>query len=35
MDYLVLQLAWYLLIAFCFGLLIGWFACSPRDRERT
>lgn len=34
MDYLALQLVWYLLAAFGFGLLIGWFSCSPGG-ERT
>lgn len=32
-DYLALQLVWYLLGAFAFGLIIGWFSCSSRSRR--
>jgi hypothetical protein len=31
MDYLALQLLWYLLAAFGFGLIIGWCSCSSRN----
>jgi outer membrane protein OmpA-like peptidoglycan-associated protein len=30
-DYLALHLVWYLLAAFGFGLIIGWFSCSSRN----
>jgi hypothetical protein len=30
MDYLAFQLVWYVAAAFGFGLVIGWFSCSPR-----
>jgi hypothetical protein len=34
MEYLAYQMIWYVLIAFVFGLLVGWFACG-RAGERT
>ncbi len=27
MDYLLVKLAWYVLIAFSIGLVVGWFSC--------
>jgi hypothetical protein len=31
MDYLMLHLVWYLLAAFAFGLVVGWFSCGRAD----
>lgn len=28
MDYLAVQLVWYLAAAFAIGLLVGWVSCS-------
>jgi hypothetical protein len=33
MEYLAYQMIWYVLVAFAFGLLVGWFACG-RTGER-
>jgi hypothetical protein len=35
MDYLTFQMLWYLIVAFLFGLLVGWFACTPADDEKA
>lgn len=35
MDYLAFQMIWYVLIAFVFGLLVGWLACGRAGSERT
>lgn len=35
MDYLSFQMIWYLLVAFGFGLVVGWFACSRDNSERA
>lgn len=32
MDYLLAQLAWYVLAAFLIGLAVGWFSCTRADR---
>jgi len=28
MDYLIVALSWYLVIAFAIGLIVGWFSCG-------
>lgn len=28
MDFLVFEMVWYVLIAFVFGGIVGWFACG-------
>jgi hypothetical protein len=33
MDYITFQMIWYLLVAFAFGLLVGWFACTRSDEQ--
>ncbi len=33
MDYLLAQLAWYIVAAFAVGLVIGWFSCGPSERS--
>lgn len=32
MDYLLIKLFWYLLVAFVIGLIVGWVSCG---REET
>lgn len=34
MDYLVFQMIWYVLVAFIFGMVVGWFA-GGRGGART
>jgi hypothetical protein len=31
MDYLTIQLLWYMLAAFLFGLVVGWFSGRRAD----
>ena len=33
MDYLALQLAWWLLGAFALGLVVGWVSCGRVESE--
>jgi len=33
MDYLVLKLFWYLVVAFVIGLFVGWISCGPVEDE--
>jgi hypothetical protein len=35
MDYLAFQLLWYLLVAFAFGLAVGWLACGRAKDGQT
>ena len=28
MDYLIAKLAWYVLLAFSIGMVVGWLSCS-------
>jgi hypothetical protein len=33
MDYLAVQLTWWLLLAFAIGLVVGWLSCGPADSD--
>lgn len=32
MDYLLIKLFWYLVVAFVIGLLVGWVSCGRAER---
>lgn len=32
MDYLLIKLFWYLLVAFVIGLLVGWISCGQAEQ---
>ena len=34
-GYLVTQLYWYVLIAFCVGLIVGWATCSRIEDDQA
>lgn len=34
MDYLVLKLFWYLVVAFVIGLFVGWISCGQVQDDK-
>ncbi len=35
MDYLVLKLMWWLLLAFAIGLVVGWLSCRRVENDQA
>jgi hypothetical protein len=35
MDYLAVQLVWWLVLAFAIGLVVGWLSCGRADRDNA